>query len=87
MTVKRAIQILDWWINQKQQSMEQLQKEWNFQDKNSDIEQSLLDMDKTIISNLQKIRSELVPNCKHSPTMLDRSPDGQWYCMNCNLDL
>jgi hypothetical protein len=31
MTVKKAIEILDWWINHKKQSIEQLRKEWNFE--------------------------------------------------------
>ncbi len=47
----------------------------------------IFDMDKTILYNLEKIRSELVPNCKHPQKMRDRTPDGQWYCMSCNLDL
>ncbi len=27
------------------------------------------------------------PKCKHPKKMRDRSPDGQWYCMNCNEDI
>ena len=36
---------------------------------------------------LQAIQKELHTNCKHPKKMRDRTPDGQWYCMNCNLDL
>jgi len=28
MTVKKAIKILDWWINQKKHGMEKLKEEW-----------------------------------------------------------
>jgi len=87
MTVQKAIKILDWWIGQKTQGMEKLQKEWTFSDDTHDVGKTLLDVDKIIISNLEKIRAELVPNCKHPKKMRDRTSDGQWYCMNCNLDL
>jgi len=33
------------------------------------------------------VKEQLVPNCKHPKKMRDRSPDDQWYCMACNLDL
>lgn len=89
MTVKKAIEILDWWINHKKQSMEQLRQEWNFDDydKATGIAQILLESDRVTISNLEKVRTQLVPNCKHPKKMRDRLSDGQWYCMNCNLDL
>lgn len=39
------------------------------------------------LNEVEKVLSELVPDCKHPKNMRDRSPDGQWYCMACNLDL
>ena len=87
MTVQKAIKILDWWIGQKTQGMEKLQKEWTFSDDTHGVGKTLLDVDKTIIVNLELIRKELVLNCKHPKNMRDRTSDGQWYCMNCNLDL
>ena len=87
MTIQKAIKILDWWIGQKTRGMEKLQKEWTFSDDTHDVGKTLLDVDKTIIVNLELIRKELVPNCKHPKKMRDRMSDGQWYCMNCNLDL
>ncbi len=36
---------------------------------------------------LKVIKKELVPNCKHPKKMRDKTADGQWYCMNCNMDL
>jgi len=87
MTVKNAIKILDWWINQKKQSMEQLKAEWNYEsDSVTELAKSLLKYDETIIHNLEKIKSELVPKCKHPKNMRDKC-GGVEYCMNCNLDM
>jgi hypothetical protein len=89
MTVKKAIEILDWWINHKKQSMEHFRKEWNFEnyDKATGVAKLLFESDKVAISNLETIRTELVPDCKHPKKMIDRLPDGTQYCMNCNMDL
>ena len=47
--------------------MEQLKKEWNFDDydKAIGVAKLLFESDKVIISNLETIKAELVPNCKH----------------------
>jgi len=87
MTVQKAIKIVDWWINQRKEGIEKLEKEWNYTNDDHGIGKTLLDMDKTIISNLETIRKELIPNCKHPKKMKDRTVNGQWYCMNCNYDL
>ena len=36
---------------------------------------------------LKTLRNELVGKCKHPKRMRDKTSKGQWYCMNCNLDL
>ena len=87
MSVKKAIKILDWWITQKKHGIEKLQDEWKNSDDNYDIEKTLLSVDKTIIANLETIRNELIPYCKHPTNIQDRDPTGHRYCMNCNLDL
>ncbi len=87
MTVKKAIKILEWWIIQKKDGIKKLEKEKNYTNDNHEIGKILLDIDKTTIANLEKIRKELVPNCKHPKKMRDRTADDQWYCMNCNMDL
>jgi hypothetical protein len=89
MTVKKAIQILDWWIGHKKETMETLRKEWHYQtyEEATGVAKLLFEMDKIDISNMEEIRKELVPNCTHPKKMRDRDPSGQWYCMNCNLDL
>ena len=87
MSVKKAIVILDWWINQKKQSMKQLKEEWTYStDSVTELAKSLLKYDETIIHNLEKIKAELVPNCKHPKDMQDKC-NGVKYCMECNLDL
>ena len=86
MTVQKAIKILDWWINQKQQAMETLQEKWKNSDDSHGISQTLLDYDQVIVSNLESIKNELVPKCKH-PKNMRYTVGNQWYCMNCNFDL
>ena len=87
MTVKKAIRIIDWWISQKKEAMDTMKKKWASSDDMYGIEETLLHVDKTIVANLETIRRELVPNCKHPKKMRDRTADGQSYCMNCNFDL
>ena len=87
MTVKKAIKIMDWWINQKTQSMQQLVSEWNHIEDDKGIAKILLDSDKITILNLELIKKELFPYCSHPIKMRDRGPDEIMYCMNCNSDL
>ena len=87
MTVNKAIKILDWWINQKKHDIEKLKEEWDYSDDDYGVTKTLLNADRITISNLDMIRKELISNCNHPEKMRDKTPDGQWYCMNCNLDL
>ena len=87
MTVKKAIKILDWWIEKKKREIEKLKEDWDFSDNDYGITKTLLNADRITISNLKTIRNELVPDCNHLKKMNDRTSDGQLYCMNCNLDL
>jgi len=87
MTIKKAIKILDWWIKQKTQGIERLQKEWAFSEDSHDVGKTLLEADKMIISNLEVIRKELVPKCSHPKKMQDVDSNGNRYCMDCNWDL
>ena len=87
MTLKKALKMIDWWIGQKKSGIAKLEKEWDFTDDSHSIGKSLLNVDKTIIENLELLRKELVPNCKHPKKMRDKTADGQGYCMNCNFDL
>lgn len=87
MTVKKAIKIIDWWIGHKKTTMAEFQETWKNSDDFYGVEKALMDSDKRMIENLELIRKELVPNCKHPKKMRDKTADGQWYCMNCNSDL
>lgn len=88
MTVAKAIKIIDWWINHKQQSMEKLLKQWNHNpDKPTEVEQLVIESTDTDVKNLKTIRAQLVPKCRHPKKMIDTLPTGQKYCMNCNMDL
>ena len=66
---------------------EKLKEEWDYSDDDYGVTKTFLNADRITISNLDMIRKELVPNCNHPEKMKDKTPDGQWYCMNCNLDL
>lgn len=89
MTVKKAIQILDWWINHKKETMEKLRKDWNIADidKSTGTEKIIFDAEKTEIYNLEVIKKELVPDCNHPKEWHDIDGTGQKYCTGCNLDL
>jgi len=87
LTVKKAIKIIDWWIDYKRQTMKELKEKWNYpSDPLSETTTMLFKLDETIINNLQKIKDQLIPKCKHPKKMQDTC-DGQKYCMNCNWDL
>ena len=82
MTVSKAIKILDWWIVQRENVIQEL-----FLDcKDSEVMTTIHDSEKTIIANLKLIREQLIPNCKHSKKMQDTC-GGIKYCMDCNTDL
>ena len=87
MTVKKAIKIIDWWINHKKTILVKFQEDWKDSPDKYGVEKVLMDSDKRVIKNLELIRKELVPNCKHPKKMRDKTADGQDYCMNCNFDL
>lgn len=87
MTVKKAIKMLDWWINQRKQAMEEMKKNWDYKTEVEDVAKVMLQHDETVISNLERIKAELVPKCRHPKKMIDTLPNGQKYCMNCNFDL
>lgn len=84
MTVKKAIKLLDLWIEHREESIEKLNSEYIFND--FSITKTLVDCDQRIIDNLKLIKKELVPKCKHPKNMRDTCK-GVVYCMNCNLDM
>lgn len=82
MTINKAIKILNWWIAQRENVIQEL-----FLDcKDSEVMTTIHDSEKTIIANLKLIRDQLIPNCKHPKKMQDIC-GGIKYCMNCNTNL
>jgi len=84
MVIKKAITMLDLWINQREEKIQELDTKFNFKD--SELHTTLLENEKIIINNLKLIRKEIIPNCKHPKNMRDTCK-GVKYCMDCNMDL
>jgi len=91
MTVKKAIKILDFIIQNKDEIKNDFQnpeKSWHIGESCvSGLAYQLGDVMRKDIENLKLVLKELVPNCKHPKKMRDRTPNGDWYCMNCNMGL
>ena len=89
MTVKKAIEIVDWIINNKTKTIEEFYKPGIIDakfDLSENLYRTLLKVAETDIYNLQVVKEQLVPDCKHPRKMHDIC-GGQKYCMNCNMDL
>ena len=91
MTLKKAVEILDFTIKRKLEIREGFidpTKSWNMGDPNISVFSTelgrILNEDVEI---LKIIRSQIVPKCKHPKKMRDKTANGDWYCMNCNIDL
>ena len=71
-----------------QDAMADPTKSWNIgNDGMKNLAKTLSDSHRDSVRILDDIKKELVVKCKHPQKMRDKSPDGQWYCMNCNSDL
>ncbi len=82
MTVPKALKILDWWIAQRENVVQEFLSDCT----NSEVMTTIHNSEKTIIANLKLIRGQLIPNCKHPKKMQDTC-GGIKYCMDCNMDL
>jgi len=91
MTVKKALKLLDFLIDYETRmhaAMSDPVKSWNVGDDSiGKLAKTLSDCHKDNIQVLNIVKKELIPNCKHPKKMRDKTADGQWYCMNCNMDL
>lgn len=91
MTVKNVIKIIDHVIQRKSQKKSDFmnpEMSWN-KGRGQVMEFSLqlasvMDDD---IKILRLVRAEIQPKCAHSKKDQDIDPDGNLYCMGCNLDL
>jgi hypothetical protein len=91
MTVKKALKIIDYIIDKKLQAkidVLSLDRPWNQGSTNliglSEAYAIRLDND---VELFQILKKQLKPNCKHPKKFHDKDPDGNLYCMGCNLDL
>ena len=89
MTLKKAIKILNYFIEQKNIHLKnffELEKEFSNKDTFELANQLRKNLESELVI-LGMIKTELIPKCKHPKKMRDKAADGQWYCMNCNSDL
>lgn len=91
MTVKKALEILDGYYKQKlslKKGLEDPTKSWNTgHDLASQVAAMFADHMETDLVVLGTIKKQIQPKCRHPKKMRDRTANGDWYCMNCNLDL
>ena len=89
MTVKKALQLTDWFLQNNTNLRKGLldpEMPWNKDDLLKKLSTTLTDMLDRDSKVLRSIRQELVGNCKHPKKMHDICK-GQKYCMACNMDL
>ena len=89
MTVKKALQLTDWFLQNNTTLCKGLLDPgmpWNKDDLLKKLSITLVDMLERDSKILRSIRRELVGNCKHPKKMHDICK-GQKYCMACNMDL
>jgi len=89
MTVKNAIKILDFVIQNKTKMKEGfLKKDWGKESMVLGVVSSVLKCIDTDLYNLEVIKKQLVPDCKHPKEDIDLDPETKKpYCMACNWDL
>ena len=89
MTTKKAIEILDFVIQNKTKMKEGFLKEvWGKESMVLGVVSSALKCIDADLYNLEVIKKQLVPNCKHPKENIDLDPETRKpYCMACNWDL
>lgn len=91
MTVKIALEVLDGYIEQKtilKEGLEDPAKSWNTErDLVTQVAEMMADHIGTDLIVLDAIKKQIQPKCKHPKKMRDKTANGDWYCMNCNMDL
>ena len=91
MTVKKALKLLDYYSEKKEEMKYNLldrNKPWNHGEVNLfSLSESLAGNIESDVVFLKAIKKQIQPNCKHPKKFQDIDPDGNRYCMDCNLDL
>jgi hypothetical protein len=88
--IKTAIEITEILMHahlKNSSGIKNLVKDWTSDSKDLGI--TIAEVHEDVAKCLFTIKKllEEKPKCKHPKKMKDRSPDGQWYCMNCNEDI
>jgi len=90
MTIQKAIQILDWILNNKIKTINEFYKPGIIDakyDLSENLYRTLLKVAETDVYNLQAVKEQLVSKCKHPKKFRDIDPDSKLYCVGCNQDL
>ena len=91
MTIKKALKILDYYIDKKSKMKEDfldMNMSWNKgQNHIQEFSKGLALVMENDLKVLNSLKKELKPKCKHPKNLRDKSSDGNSYCMGCNLDL
>jgi len=91
MTVKKALKILEWQIQKKEylkNGFLDMNMSWNQgQDCIIELSKTMATAIENDIIVLNMLKKQIKPNCKHPKKSQDIDPDGNRYCMDCNLDL
>lgn len=89
--IKTAIKIIDHLIEchlRNVNGIEKLTKDWD-DDHMKELAKGVASTHEDVAKCLLVVKNCIKekPKCKHPKKMRDKSPDGQWYCMNCNEDI
>ncbi len=88
MTVANAIKICDFLIEahiRNSKGIRETVKDWTSGP--HDLGITIAEVHEDVAKCILEIKKNIQPNCKHPKKMRDKTADGQFYCMNCNLDL
>jgi len=88
MTTKKAVQIVDMFIEKKSKLKADLQRPENNWGHGVAAEMVASDIERLTreVDWLNVLRKEIAPDCKHPKEMHDIC-EGQKYCTGCNMDL
>jgi len=86
MTLKKGIQILDYYLDEKTKHLNNL-IQLETQKRSEDWAPILKKNLESEIVTLKMIQAQIVPKCTHPKKYHDKTKNGDVYCMNCNMDL
>jgi len=91
MTVKKALELLNYYSEKKSKMKEAFldrNMPWNHGDVSLyPVSEGMAQIMESDLIFLRAIKNQIKPNCKHPKKFQDIDPDGNRYCMDCNLDL